>query len=184
MKNSCRGSEAWEITAADAGLHQPHAAARSAGKVVGAADGKSSAAAHADHLQHQPRISAGDEAVLVPRRREAAQDVDHRGRLRKAGAHGAPVHRGQPFGERRLRVAHRPAGQLAGAGIRPGLAGEVQQQDQRRGAAALADESQRRSHRSDQPHPRREQVDHRPAQAARPGAVRRRRRISRRRSRK
>ena len=44
-----------------------------------------------------------------------------------------------------------------------GLAGEVQQQDQRRGAAPLADEGQRGPDRPDQPHPRRKQVDHRSA---------------------
>ena len=40
------------------GLHQPHAAARGAGEVVGAAHGKSPAAAHSDHLQHQRSFSA------------------------------------------------------------------------------------------------------------------------------
>ncbi len=71
-------------------------------------------------------------------------------------------------------AAHRSARAFAGAGVCRDLAGEVQQQDQRRGPAALADEGQRRADRSDQPHARREQMDHRSAQAARSGAVRRR----------
>ena len=52
---------------------------------------------------------------------------------------------------------------IAGARICAAVAGEVQQQDQRRGAAALADEGQSRADRADQPDARRKQVDHRPA---------------------
>ena len=42
-------------------LHQPHSAARGAGKLAGSADGASAAAPHADHLSHQrpaPRLRA------------------------------------------------------------------------------------------------------------------------------
>ena len=63
--------------AAHPGLYQSHSAARSAGKVVGAAVGESAAAAHADHLQHQPSVLARDAAVFLPGWREVAQDVDH-----------------------------------------------------------------------------------------------------------
>jgi starch phosphorylase len=54
------------------------------------------------------------------------------------------LHGGQPFRQRRFQAAQRVAHPFVGAGICPGLAGEIQQQDQRRGAPPLADESQRR----------------------------------------
>ena len=47
--------EAWRDHAGDLLLHQPHAAARGAGNLAGAADGAAAAAPHADHLPHQRR---------------------------------------------------------------------------------------------------------------------------------
>ena len=55
-------------------LHQPHAAARGAGELAGAADGAAAAAPHADHLSHQRR----------PSRRRA------QGRLRRTRACSPP----------------------------------------------------------------------------------------------
>ena len=57
---SCAWDEAWAITTGDLHLHQPHAAARGAGDLAGAADGAAAAAPHADHLPDQR--AAPDEA--------------------------------------------------------------------------------------------------------------------------
>ncbi len=46
-------AQAWHDHDGDVQLHQPHAAAGSAGELAGAADGAAAAAAHADHLPDQ-----------------------------------------------------------------------------------------------------------------------------------
>ena len=51
--------KAWDITKAHLRLHQPHAAAGSAGKLAGAAVRAAAAAPHADHLRDQRRGAAG-----------------------------------------------------------------------------------------------------------------------------
>ena len=47
--------EAWDLTRGTLRLHQPHAAARGAGDLAGAAVRAAAAAAHADHLRDQRR---------------------------------------------------------------------------------------------------------------------------------
>ena len=64
---------------------------------------------------------------------------------------------------------------LAGSGICTDLAGEVQQQDQWRGAPALADEGQRGPDRPNQPGARRKPLDHRPGRLRDLEQLRRRR---------
>ncbi len=49
--------EAWRDHHGHDRLHQPHAAARGAGKLAGVADGAAAAAPHADHLPDQPAAS-------------------------------------------------------------------------------------------------------------------------------
>ncbi len=121
-------------------------------------------------LEHVASVWPGD-------RRAPAAHVAHRGRRRAAGAHGAPEHRRQPFGQRRVRAAQPSRPDDAGPRLLRPVAGALQQQDERRDAAALAGAGQSapgRAHHRDH----RRQVDHRPRAAPGTRAVRGRQRVS------
>ena len=70
---------AWAHHRDDLRLHQPHAAARGAGAVAGAAVRAPAAAAPADHLRDQPALPAPGAHAVAGRRRAAGAHVDHRG---------------------------------------------------------------------------------------------------------
>ena len=60
--------EAWDLTQTDAGLHEPHAAARSAGEMAGRLVRDAAAAPSGNHLRDQPPL-ARRRARPLPRRR-------------------------------------------------------------------------------------------------------------------
>jgi starch phosphorylase len=137
------------------GVHQPHAAARGAGDVVGGADGHAAAPPPADHQPHQPRVPGGAGPPL-PRRRGADEaHLDLPRGAAQARADGQPGHHRRVLGQRRGRAAHQAAQVTRAVRLPPGLAGEVQQQDQRRDPAALAAVGQPTAGLADQ-------QDHRP----------------------
>ena len=70
---------AWEITAADVRLHQPHPPARGAGALAGGAVRAPAAAAPADHLRDQPALPAPGADAVAGRQRADRAHVDHRG---------------------------------------------------------------------------------------------------------
>ena len=81
--------EAWEITRGTHRLHQPHAAARGARELAGAAVRAAAAAPHADHLPDQLPPPATELATAEDdrrRRRRAVSLIDET--QRPAGAHG------------------------------------------------------------------------------------------------
>ena len=123
---------------ADVRLHQPHAAARSAGKLAGAAVRAPAAAPHADHLRDQ-RGGAARSALDRPFQRRADQPhlADPGGR-RAARAHGQPGIRRLPQRQRGLGAAYRTDEGDRVRGPAQALSGPHQQQDQRHHAAALA----------------------------------------------
>ena len=112
-------------------LHQPHAAARGAGELAGAAVRAAAAAAHADHLRDQrPAAARGAQRARVQRRRDPQRQPDRRDR-RAPGAHGQPRLRRRALDQRRLGAA---LGAHEGDGLRgpaPALSRPDQQQDQR-----------------------------------------------------
>ena len=61
-----RWDEAWKITVGDAVLHQPHAAAGSAGDLAGRTVRAAAAAASRDHLPHQRRASGAGRRSAAP----------------------------------------------------------------------------------------------------------------------
>ena len=80
-----------------------------------------------------------DAGVGLARRSGTPQArIDRPGGLRSPGPHGASGDRRQPFGERRVEVAHGTRQDAPGARFLSTLARAVQQQDQRRDAAAMA----------------------------------------------
>ncbi len=119
------------------GLHQPHAAARGAGELAGAHVRAAAAASAGDHLRDQRDVRHRDGAALAGRQRAPAPHVADRGRAGAAGAHGLPRHRRQLLGQRRGRAAFAAAARGPVPRLLRAVAGEVQQQDQRRHPAAL-----------------------------------------------
>ena len=65
--------EAWDITRADARLHQPHAASRGAGALAGRMDGAPHSAPTRDHLRDQPPAARRHSRPLPRRRGRAAR---------------------------------------------------------------------------------------------------------------
>ena len=126
------------------GLYQPHAVARSAGKVAAADVRKSSAAPARDHLRNQRTLSRRRITALARRYRPPAPHVDHRGRRHTHGAHGLSRHCRQFLGKRGGGTAFAAAAGRPVRGFLPALAAQVQQQNQRRHPAALADHVQPR----------------------------------------
>ena len=124
--------------AANARLHQPHAAARSAGEVAGRLVRADAAAPSRDHLRDQP-APAGRCPRPLSRRRGArrAREPD-RGRRRAQDPHGQPRDRRLAQHQRRRRDPLRAAAHDDGQGPRRDVPRALQQQDQRRHAAALA----------------------------------------------
>ena len=61
-----RWDEAWQITVDDAVLHQPHAAAGSAGDLAGRTVRAAAAAPSRNHLPHQRRASGAGRRALLP----------------------------------------------------------------------------------------------------------------------
>ena len=163
-------------------VHQPHADARGARDLAGRADAARAAAPPRDHLPHQPgvprlRREAAPRRPRVPR----TPVVDRRAR-RAARAHGAPVDRRQPQGQRGVGAALRPARQDDLRRLRGTLARALHEHDQRRDAAPLALAGQPGPCRAARPHarhalatrPRRAEVAARaPAQDPVPRRVRR-----------
>ncbi len=109
---------AFELTTADARLHEPHAAARGARELAAAAAAPGPAAPPPDHRGDQPRVPLGGEPPLARRHRPAPPHVDHRGVGAEARPHGAPRDRRQPLRERRRRAPLRAAAQQPVAGLR------------------------------------------------------------------
>jgi starch phosphorylase len=133
--------QAWHHLHALLCLHQPHAAARGAGDVVRA---RCSSELLPRVLEIIYEINARFLSLVADRwpgdmiasRRMSVIDEAADG-----GAHGVPGHRRQLFGQRCCRAAHGPPAARPVPGFSRALAGEVQQQDQRRDTAALAGHS-------------------------------------------
>ena len=137
--------KAWDITKRHLRLHQPHAAARGAGKLAGAAVRAAAAAPHADHLRHQRRGPARGARDRPLRRRADPPHLADPRRRRAPRAHGQPRLRRLALDQRRVGAAHRAD---EGDGVRrpaQALSRPHQQQDQRHHAAPLADPVQSRA---------------------------------------
>src|ERR1700731_184435 len=85
---------------------------------------------------------------LARRSRTPEARVDRPGRLRSPGPHGASGDRRQSFGEWRVEAALGTRQDAAGARLLSAVAGEVQQQDQRRYATAMAADGESRPGKS------------------------------------
>ena len=159
-------------------LHQPHAPARGAGELAGAALRAAAAAAHADHLRDQrPPAEVGAGRAQDDRRRDPQRQPDRRDR-RAAGAHGQPRLRRRPLDQRRRGDALGAPEGDALQGSAPDVPGPDQQQDQRHHPAPLAAAVQPRPDPAHRRHHRPE-VPRRHRRAARPREARRRARPSR-----
>ena len=129
---------AWHVTHARALLHQPHAAARGAGAVAAQA---SSARCCRGIWRLSTRSTAAISTMCArsfPATKSAC--AGFRSSTRDGEtlcAHGASGRAGQPCHQRRGRAAHRAAEDPCAARFLRADAGEIQQQDQRRDAAAL-----------------------------------------------
>ncbi len=156
-------------------LHQPHALARGAGALAGGAVRAPLAAAPADHLRDQPPILARGADPLAGRQRPARADVDHRRARRQAGAHGPPGDGRLPQRQRRGQASLGSGQGGAAPRLLRALAGEVQQQDQRRHAAALDPAREPAAHAARDP-PARLGVDRLPSSAPGGADLARRRR--------
>ncbi len=162
----------------DSELHQPHPHARGAGNLALAPDAEAAASARGDHFRDQPALPQRDPPALPQRRRAPRAHVPDRRARRAPRTHGPPGHRGQPCRQRRGQIALGSLARDRAARLRRDLAREVQQQDQRHHAAPVPhagqpgpDLAHHRGHRG--------QVDRRPDPPARPGEIRRRRRLRR-----
>ena len=110
--------QAWDLTAADAGLHQPHAAARSAGEMAGRLVRDAAAAAAGNHLRDQPPVPRRRPRPLSRRRGPRRAHEPDRGRRRAASPHGQPGHRRLAQHQRRGRDPLRAAAHDDGQGPR------------------------------------------------------------------
>ena len=121
----------------DLRLHQSHLAAGGSRALVIGGVRQGAAAASADHLRDQRAFSRGSAHALPGRRSAHLAAVADRRDGRALRAHGAPGLRGQPRHQRRRRIAFGTAEARRAEGLLRVVAGEIQQQDQRRHAAAL-----------------------------------------------
>ena len=161
--------------AADLRLHQPHAAARGAGDVAVVAVRLAAAAPPRDRLRDQPALPRRRPRPVSGRRCPRGPAVAHRRARREARPHGASRLRGQPRDQRRVGAPHGPAAAERAARLRRPLAGALQQQDERRDAAALPRAGQSRAERAAHRAPRRRLGDGAGPAAATRAAGRRRR---------
>ena len=159
-----------------AGLHQPHPAARGAGKVAGSLLRAGLPTAAGDHLRDQPPLPRRRAAALPGRRGPRAADEPHRGDAGPPGAHGQPRHRRHAQHQRRGPDPLRPAADPRGRRLRGPVPRAIQQQDQRRDAATLAAAGKPRPGRADHRGDRRRLGD-RPRRVAPTAAAGRRRRL-------
>ena len=113
--------EAWDLTRADARLHQPYSASRGAGALAGRVDGTSHSAPARDHLRDQPPAARRHSRPLPRRRRARGPDEPGRGRAGEADSHGEPGDRRLPQHERRSRDPFRTFAQDDGARPRRGF---------------------------------------------------------------
>ena len=118
-----------------------------------------------DHLRDQPPLPGRRPAPLSRRRGPRRAREPDRGGARGQGPHGQPGHRRLAQHQRRRRDPFRAAAHDDRQGLRRDVPGALQQQDQRRDAAALAAAGQpgavQRHHRRD-----RRRLDHRSQPAA------------------
>src|SRR5271156_6495359 len=98
------------------------------------------AAPSADHLRDQSALYGGRGQVLARRSRQRTPQagVDRAGGLRSADSDGASGYRREPFGQWRVAAAHGAGRDAPGARLLSTVAREVQQQDQRNHATAMA----------------------------------------------
>src|SRR5581483_5119864 len=156
-------------------VHQPHAAARSPGKMGRAAVRARAAAAPPDHFRDQRPPHARGRAALAGRHRAEAHLLPDRGERRQGGPDGQPRRRRRARGQRRGGAAHRAVEEGAFPRVRRALPGQIPEQDQRHHAAALAAEEQPAAGRPDHGQAREQRLGPRPRPAARPRKIRRRR---------
>ena len=142
--NGLDWEEAWAIAQGGVLLHQPHAAARGAGKLAGDADGAAAAAPHADHLSHQRDASRRRAQGRLHRARRALLGVVDRRARRPAHAHGqSGLHR-VAQDQRRFGAAYRSDAQDGVSRPQRRLSRPHHQQDQRHHLSPLADGGQSR----------------------------------------
>ncbi len=123
-------------------LHQPYAAAGSAGDLAGGAVPTAAAAPSGDHLPHQCRASGARGGALSGRRRFPRLGLADRREVRPKGADGAiGVRRIAPH-QRRLGDAFRPDEGDRLPRPQPSLSRPHHQQDQRHHLPPLADAGQ------------------------------------------
>ncbi len=124
--------------AANPGVHQPHPAARGAGEMAGGVVRDDAAAAPRDHLRNQSPLPGRCSAAVSRRRRShSAHEPDRRGRPQE-GPHGESGDRRLAQHQWRRSNSLRAAARDDGQRSRRDVPRAVQQQDQRRHAAALA----------------------------------------------
>ena len=159
-------------------LHEPHALARGSGEVASGVVRNDVAAPPGDHLRDQPPLPRRGPRP-VPRRWRASRACEPRRRERRAqDPHGQPRDRRLPQHQRRGRHSLRVVAHDDGPGPGRDVPGALQQQDQRRHAAALAPAGQPGARPNDHGGHRR-RLDHGSESAPAPRAARRRRRLPR-----
>ena len=151
---------------ADARLHQPHAAARGPGEMAAPVVRGAAAASSGDHPRDQPPAPRGGADPLPGRRGPRRAREPRRGGRRAQDPDGQSRHRRLAQHQRRRRHPFRPAAHGDGQGPGRDVPRALQQQDQRRDAAALAAAGQPGAgplhHRGD-----RRRLDHGPRRARR-----------------
>ena len=159
--------EAWDLTVRTLAYTNHTLLARGAGEMAGRPVRDRPAPAPGDHLRDQPPLPGRRARAPSRRRRPRAARQPDRGGPRAAGPDGPPGRRRLAQHQRRRRDPLRPAADDRAARTSPSMFPEsVQQQDQRRHAAALAAAGQPRPVRPDHRGHRR-RLGHRPGPAPR-----------------
>ena len=122
----------------DAGVHEPHPAPRGAREVAAGGVPAVAAAPPGDHLRDQPSSARRGPDPLSRRRGPGPAGEPHRGRPGPARPHGQPRDRRLAQHQRRGRHPLQAPAHGHGQGPRRDVPGALQQQDERRDAAALA----------------------------------------------
>jgi starch phosphorylase len=135
----------------DLRVHQSHAAARGAGALVARGVRPRCCRGTCRSSTRSMRIFSRRCASAFSATRRASRAVHHRRERRTLRAHGAPGLRRQPRDQRRRRTALRTAEKRRAQGLLRIVAAEIQQQDQRRDAAALDGAVQSPSSRTSSP---------------------------------